>query len=149
MYKLVIKVEKHSKNKRPFCGSYLRPSTQAKHFAHPKYEAAPRDDKSKDKGKGIVKEFPYKLDGKRYIKCQGYSRFHADCPNKRALTIREIQDINQIHLETSEEEEYQREHIFYSRCTLQGKVFSVIIDEGSYTNVVYVYWIYKLKLPTI
>jgi len=44
--------------------------------------------------------------------------------------------------------ESQREHIFHSRCTIQGKVCSLIIDGGSYTNVASVHLIKKLKLPT-
>lgn len=67
MCKLAIKVEKHSKNKRPFFGSYSQPSTQAKSFAHPKLETAPSEDKSKDKAKGVIKESPKELDGKRYF----------------------------------------------------------------------------------
>ena len=57
-------------------------------------EVAPRKDKSKDKGKGIVKEFPKKLDGKRCFKWQRYGHFQADCLNRRALTIKEIKEIN-------------------------------------------------------
>ena len=46
-------------------------------------------------------------------------------------------------------EESQREHIFYSRCTIQGKVCSLIIDGGSCTNVASTHLVSKLSLPTI
>ena len=97
------------------------------------------------------------------------------------LTIKEIEEINPIHLETSEkeeeleeqaivlppnvgemlvlrrilytmelpQEENQREHIFHSRCTIQGNVCSLFIDGGSCINVILVHLIYKLRLPTI
>jgi len=77
---------------------------QAKPYVHSKPKDVPRD-KSIDKGKSIVKESLKKLDGKRCFKCQGYNHCQADYPKKRALTIREIKEINQIHSEISEEEE--------------------------------------------
>ena len=40
----------------------------------------------------------------------------------------------------------QRENIFHSRCTVQGKVCSMIIDEGSCANVVLLSMIEKLGL---
>jgi len=43
----------------------------------------------------------------------------------------------------------QRENIFHSRCTIQGKVCSVIIDGGSYANVVSLIMIGKLGLQTM
>jgi len=44
--------------------------------------------------------------------------------------------------------EEQRENIFHSRCTVQGKVCSVIIDSGSCANVVSVSMIEKLNLQS-
>ena len=43
----------------------------------------------------------------------------------------------------------QRENIFHSRCTIQGKICSVIIDGGSCANVVSLEVIEKLKLETM
>jgi len=40
----------------------------------------------------------------------------------------------------------QRENIFHSRCTVQGQVCSLIIDGGSYANVVSLSMIEKLGL---
>jgi len=40
----------------------------------------------------------------------------------------------------------QRENIFHSRCTVQGKVYSMIIDGGSYANIVFPSMIEKLGL---
>jgi len=67
--KLAIKVEKNSKSKISLSSSYSQPSTQTKPFAHPKPKTALKEDKRKDKGKGIVKEFPKKFDDKRCFKC--------------------------------------------------------------------------------
>ena len=49
--------------------------------------------------------------------------------------------------EQSEKEE-QRENIFHSRCTVQGKVCSLIINEGSSADVVSLSMIEKLNLQT-
>lgn len=46
-----------------------------------------------------------------------------------------------------EYESWLRHNIFYTRCTSQGKVYNVIIDNGSYENVVANYMVEKLKLP--
>jgi len=46
------------------------------------------------------------------------------------------------------EKEEQRENIFPSRCTIQGKVCSLFIDGGNYTNVVSLSMIEKLNLLT-
>jgi len=43
----------------------------------------------------------------------------------------------------------QRENIFHSRCIVQGKVCSSIIDRGSYANVVFLSMIEKLGLQTM
>ena len=40
-----------------------------------------------------------------------------------------------LHAKESSKDESQWEHIFHSRCTIQGKVCSLIIDGGSCTNV--------------
>jgi len=46
------------------------------------------------------------------------------------------------------EQEEQRENIFHSCCTVQGKVCSIIIDSGSCANVVSLSVIEKLHLQT-
>jgi len=54
-----------------------------------------------------------------------------------------------LHAKESAKEGRQREHIFHSRCTIQGKVCSLIIDGGSCTNVASTQLVSKLNLPTI
>ena len=51
-------------------------------------------------------------------------------------------------LATPENQE-QRKAIFHTRCTVGGKICSMIIDGGSYTNIVSKTLVGKLKLPTI
>lgn len=46
-------------------------------------------------------------------------------------------------------ESNQREEIFHSRCTILGKVCSLIVDGGSCTNEASQLLIQKLKLPTL
>jgi len=110
-----------------------------------------------------------------------YDHFQAECLNRRALTITEIEEIDHIVLEPDEKdaeeeeediilapkvgeflvlkrvlqttealkEENQSKLIFHSRCAIQGKVYSLITDGGSRTNVASSHLIDKLKLPTI
>ena len=53
-----------------------------------------------------------------------------------------------LSLQAKEEEEVQRENIFHTRCHVQNKVCSVIIDSGSCTNVASTTLVEKLGLPT-
>ena len=46
------------------------------------------------------------------------------------------------------EKDDQRENIFHSRCTIQGKVCSLIIDGGSCANAISNSMIEKLNLQT-
>ena len=39
------------------------------------------------------------------LQSPGHGHFQADCPNGRALTIKEIEEIDHIHLEISEKDE--------------------------------------------
>ena len=43
----------------------------------------------------------------------------------------------------------QRENIFHTRCHVQNKVCSLIINSGSYANVASVLLVEKLQLPTL
>jgi hypothetical protein len=45
--------------------------------------------------------------------------------------------------------EQQRENIFHTRCHVNNKVCSIIIDGGSYTNVASTILVEKLNLPTL
>ena len=68
MHQFAIKMEKHSKNKSPSSTSNSWLNLQAMPNSTPTVEALSQQDKCKDKGKGIFKEFPNKLDGKRCFK---------------------------------------------------------------------------------
>ena len=152
--KLAIKVEKYSKGKKTFGGPFVKPTAPFKPFSAHKPEVTPKESGNKDKGKPFVKEVPRQLDGRKCFKCQGYGHFQADCPNRRVLTLREMEEIDCLaselvekedeveeattvltpdvgellvlqrilHAKEGTREEYQRDHIFHSRCTIQGKV---------------------------
>ena len=53
-----------------------------------------------------------------------------------------------LNMQVKEEDEVQRENIFHTRCHINGKVCSVIIDGGSCTNVASATMVEKLGLPT-
>jgi len=177
--KLAIKLAKHSKRKGLFDHSDTKPAAPVNLNTSSRLEPTPKEVGGRDKGKDIVIEFPKQLDGKICFKCQGYDHFQANCPNIRVLTLKEIQKIDHFALEVAEEEEEgvdmilapdvgellvlqrilhakesseeegQREHIFHSKCTIEGKVCSTIIDGGSCTNVSSTQLLSKFSLPTV
>ena len=69
----------------------------------------PKESVSKDKGKPFVKKVPRQLDGRKCFKCQGYGHFQADCPNRRVLTLWEIEEIDCLASELVEEEGEEQE----------------------------------------
>ena len=52
-------------------------------------------------------------------------------------------------MQVKEEESNQRENLFHTRCFVNNKVCSVIIDGGSCTNVASTYLVEKLALTTL
>jgi len=107
--KLAIKVEKYSKGNRLFGSPYTKPTAPPKSYIPSKPEMAPKEAGSKDKGKAIVKEFSKQLDGKRCFKCQGYGHLQADCLDRRVLTLKKIEEIDQFASTLDEEEEVEEE----------------------------------------
>ncbi|KAJ9536652.1 hypothetical protein OSB04_un000201 [Centaurea solstitialis] len=113
------------------------------------------------------------------FKCQGRGHIASQCPNKLAMVIRENGEIETdksdstnssddsdddeelavqgellvarraLNAHSVEDDDAQRENIFHTRCYVQGKVCSVIIDGGSCTNVASSSMVEKLGLPTM
>ena len=54
-----------------------------------------------------------------------------------------------LSMQSKEDDNLQRENLFHTRCLVQGKIYSVVIDGGSCTNVVSNLMVEKLDLPTI
>jgi len=69
----------------------------------------PKESGSKDKGKTFVKEVSRQLNGWKCFKCQGYGHFQADCPNRRVLTLKEIEEIDCLASELVKEEGEEEE----------------------------------------
>ena len=53
-----------------------------------------------------------------------------------------------LSMQAKEDDEMQRDNIFHTRCHVQNKVCSVIIDWGSCTNVASTTMVEKLGMPT-
>ena len=105
--KSAIKVEKHSKRRGVFNHPHTKPAAPLEPSAPSKPKIIPRAVGSQDQRKAISKEFPKQLDGKKCFKCQGYGHFITDCPNRRVLTLKEMEEIDQLttSLEKEKEEE--------------------------------------------
>uniref|UniRef100_A0A2N9GXJ1 RNA-directed DNA polymerase n=1 Tax=Fagus sylvatica TaxID=28930 RepID=A0A2N9GXJ1_FAGSY len=54
-----------------------------------------------------------------------------------------------LNVQVKEEESNQRENLFHTRCFVNNKVCSVIIDGGSCTNIASTYLVEKLALTTL
>jgi len=50
------------------------------------------------------------LEGKKYFKCHDYGHFQSNCSNRKALTIREEEEIRDLEEEISDEEFEVEEH---------------------------------------
>ena len=65
-------------------------------------------------------------------------------PRELTLVARRV-----LSVQVKEDEAVQRGNIFHSRCYVQDKVCSMIIDRGSCTNVGSTIMVQKLGLPTL
>ncbi|XP_024007271.1 uncharacterized protein LOC112083475 [Eutrema salsugineum] len=104
-------------------------------------------------------------------KCKGYGHYASSCSNKKIMIIKEngeveteeeqSEDEEQIEMpargellvtrrtlnvQTKTEGNEQRENLFHSRCMVQGKVCSLVIDGGRCTNVASESMVEKLGL---
>lgn len=112
------------------------------------------------------------------FKCSGRGHIASECPTKKTMLLKENGDISSESSsesaassdEENEEEiaeggdlfmvrrmlgsqsrdldETQRKNIFHTRCLIQGKLCSLIIDGGSCTNVASARMVSKLNLVT-
>jgi len=101
--KLAIKVEKHSKRRGVFNHPPTNPAAPLEPSVPTKPEPTTRNVGGQDPRKAITKGFPKQLDGKKCFKCQGYGHFIADYPNRRVLTLKEMEEIDQLTTTLEEE----------------------------------------------
>ncbi|XP_050877391.1 uncharacterized protein LOC127081153 [Lathyrus oleraceus] len=128
-----------------------------------------------NKGKTITSSFSSVSTNKsvKCFKCQGQGHIASQCPTKRTMLMEENEEIveeedgdydeefeeeipsgdllmvrRMLGSQIKEEDTSQRENLFQTRCFVQGKVCSLIIDGGSCTNVASTRLVSKLKLET-
>ncbi|KAL4379010.1 hypothetical protein GQ457_02G028180 [Hibiscus cannabinus] len=128
--------------------------------------------------KGKFESMPNRTCDIKCFKCLGRGHIASQCLNKRVMFLKDGGEIeseqdeeveSEVHTDHEDleyagdgevlvvkrslsiqcvEGEQQRENIFHTRCHIQGKVCSVIIDGGSCTNVASSLLIEKLGLAT-
>ncbi|TXG53757.1 hypothetical protein EZV62_019013 [Acer yangbiense] len=112
---------------------------------------------------------------RRCFKCQGFGHIASKCPNRKIVSsVEEDSDEDEYENEEvaedvtygdkgaslviqrslsvvreEEEEDWVRKNVFHTKCTSHGKVCVVIIDSGSFENVVSSYMVDKLDLKTV
>ncbi|XP_048619950.1 uncharacterized protein LOC125590429 [Brassica napus] len=128
--------------------------------------------KRDDKGKGLSTST--KTRNIKCFKCHGFGHYANECTNKKVMTIlangeviSEEEDAGQesdeegveypvrgellvtrrlLNAQPKAKEDDQRENLFHTRCLVQEKVCSLIIDGGSCTNVASAELVEKLGL---
>ena len=112
--KLAIKVEKQAKKKAPY-KPFTKPTIPMKSPTPKESESVSKSFKGKEKMGEASKE----PKGKKCFKCHGFGHFQAQCPNQRALTMKEVEEL-QREVETEEEEpvydESNEEEIVEADC---------------------------------
>jgi len=88
VYHLAIKLETQLKGRKSFHTLLTRiPSN------HIEVKTPPPQVKAPNESNGTASEPPKRLEGKKCFKCYGFGNFQTDCPNKKALTIKEVEKI--------------------------------------------------------
>uniref|UniRef100_A0A1J3EL11 CCHC-type domain-containing protein n=1 Tax=Noccaea caerulescens TaxID=107243 RepID=A0A1J3EL11_NOCCA len=142
----------------------------------PKSETKPLD-ANQDKSRS-ERNPPIRTRELKCFRCQGYGHYATDCRNKKVMIIRDNGEIESeeepepeketepdeyeatpvmgrllvarriFSTQVRTEKDEQRENLFHSRCLVQDKVCSLIINGGSCTNVASEAMVEKLGLPT-
>ncbi|KAG7588690.1 Reverse transcriptase domain [Arabidopsis suecica] len=140
-----------------------------KPFVKPKVE----DQDQKGKGKAVET----RTRDIKCFKCHGHGHYASECSNKRVMILKETGEIESADEQQEEnsssedceapskgellvamkalsviaktDEQEQRENLFHSRCIVNDKVCSLIIDGGSCTNVASETMVEKLGLKVM
>ncbi|XP_035548687.1 uncharacterized protein LOC118349200 [Juglans regia] len=140
----------------------------------PKFESSKNANLKTATTSGTIETSSSKTRDIKCFKCQGRGHIASQCVNKRVMVINaqgELESENEeedaddeqnavvgdllvarrvLNVQVKEEEESnQRENLFHTRCFVNNKVCSVIIDGGSCTNVASTYLVEKLALTTL
>ncbi|XP_052621733.1 uncharacterized protein LOC128127313 [Lactuca sativa] len=136
------------------------------------------DPKTTNSSKGKTDSSTFRNRDIKCFKCQGRGHIASQCPNKLTMVVRENGEIETdesdsivstedcsydeevavqgdllvarraLNIQSKEGDDAQRENIFHTRCYVQGKVCSVIIDGGSCTNVASTSMVEKVETAT-
>ncbi|KAJ9567692.1 hypothetical protein OSB04_003658, partial [Centaurea solstitialis] len=110
--KLASKIEKRAKNKKAEKATPKPFSRYNNSFQNPFYKENPPkgENPKQDKGKG-----PIDAPKKKCFKCQGLGHFQAECPNRRVMTLKEVEEVHVVEEGEDEMPIYDEECYFEER----------------------------------
>ncbi|XP_039118780.1 uncharacterized protein LOC120254819 [Dioscorea cayenensis subsp. rotundata] len=141
--------------------------------SRPSKTVKPFTSRSLNKGESSKQQGPPNTSSRKCFKCRGYGHIAADCPNQKIISIveEEIEEesdedevecsqmeevvhadegellvCRSLNVQRTQEDGWLHHNIFHTRCTCHGKVYDVIIDGGSFENVVSSDMVDKLQL---
>lgn len=156
-----IMFEKQLKKKSSRTG--YNPTKYSKDYKPKDYKPLTKPKIDESSLKGIDKGSSTKAREIQCFKCKGFGHYSHSCSNQRTIVIRTNGEIESeddhsepepeeeplrlpvtgqllvtrrtLNLHTQAEKNDQRENLFHTRCLVQNKVCSLVIDGGSCTNV--------------
>ncbi|XP_021727437.1 uncharacterized protein LOC110694575 [Chenopodium quinoa] len=163
---------KLEKQKKPYPS--IKPQTENYDIAPGSLDATSKHDKlvsNLKQGQSSLPQSQQKMKQIVCFKCQGMGHLAKQCPNKALITKEEyytflsqnVDELDVCYAENEpksliirrsllptldEKEDEQKSNLFHSKCLINGKVCSFIIDSGSCTNACALSMVDSLQLPT-
>ena len=100
--KLTVKVEKQLKSRRAYPSGLAKLFALIRTFNSYRLDHTPKEDKGNGNGKEIAEETT--KNHKKCFNCHGYGHFQADRPKRKVLTIKKIEDVDQIEVTEDDKE---------------------------------------------
>ncbi|XP_025685360.1 uncharacterized protein [Arachis hypogaea] len=171
---MAMKVERQQQKRAPRGLSHANPKWESCSVDTTKIKGVESNallDATKKKGNSNSSSATSRHRDIKCFKCHGMGHYTSDCPNRRLMVIREDDIVSDsdhgddsdhnsmpslencsdgdVEYVVKEDSLEQRHNLFHTRCLVGGKVCSLIIDDGSWTNVASTLMVEKLGLTCV